>query len=95
MLVGLENIVCYVHVDDVLIHTCTWDEHLASLQEVLRRMKKANLTARPSKSVIGAETVNFAGNRVGRRMIEPQEVDVKKVKDSPRPKTKEVRSFLG
>ena len=91
MLSGMENVTCYV--DDILVHTHTWEEHTATLREVLQQ---ANLTARPSKCVIGAETMDFVGHRVGKGMIEPQEVNVRKVKDAPRPVTKkEVRSFLG
>ena len=38
--------------DDILIALETWEEHLATLKEILTRLKKANLTARPRKCQI-------------------------------------------
>ena len=59
LLEGMENVEHVI--DDILIHNVTWEEHLETLQELLRRMSAANLTARPSKTVIGAHVIDFAG----------------------------------
>ena len=62
LLEGMENV---EHVDDILIHNITWEEHLGTLQELLRRMSGAGLTARLSKTVISAHVIDFASYRVG------------------------------
>ena len=93
LLAGLENVDSYI--DDILIHTRTWEEHLQALRELFN-MLKWGITARPSKCVIGEEAVNFIGHKIGRGALGLQDENVKKVRDAPRPKTKkEVKSFLG
>ena len=39
-------------VDDILVHTETWSDHLKVLCQLLERLKNAKLTARPTKCVI-------------------------------------------
>ncbi|KAL8570939.1 hypothetical protein ACOMHN_023611 [Nucella lapillus] len=45
---GVENFM-----DDILIASETWEEHMSQLAEVLLRLRRANLTARPTKCQIG------------------------------------------
>ena len=94
LLEGMKHVDSYV--DDILIHTQTWEEHVETLRELVRRLKLAGLTARPSKCVIGAKTVQFLGHHVGDGMLGLDGDNLDKIKEAPRPKTKkELRSFLG
>ena len=93
---GMSGVDSYV--DDILVYTKTWEEHVKVLKELFSRMKSANFTARPSKCVLGTTKVNFVGHVLEgmQSSMSPQEVNIDKVKNAPRPKTKkEVRSFLG
>ena len=45
LLGDLENMDNYI--DDILMHTVTWEEHLEKLNEVLIRLRHANLTMKP------------------------------------------------
>ena len=66
------------------------------LEELLKRLKAANLVARPTKCELGATQVDFLGHRLGPGTVGLQDCNVEKVKDAPRPTTKkEIRSFLG
>nr|XP_006817457.1 PREDICTED: uncharacterized protein LOC102803652 [Saccoglossus kowalevskii] len=40
-------------VDDICVYNHTWDNHLKSLETVLKRLELAGLTAKPTKSFIG------------------------------------------
>ena len=40
-------------VDDMWIFTETWEDHMASLRQVLNRLRSAKLMAKPSKCMIG------------------------------------------
>ena len=40
-------------VDDMWIFTESWEDHMASLRQVLDRLRSAKLTAKPSKCMIG------------------------------------------
>ena len=94
LLEGMENVEHVVY--DILIHHVTWEEHLETLQELLRRMSAANLTARPSKTVIGAHVIDFAGYRVSHGVNSPLEEKLRKIGDAQRPRIKrEIRSFIG
>ena len=66
-------------VDDILIHNVTWEEHLGTLQELLQRTSAANLTAHPSKTVIGAHVIDFASYRVGYGVTSPLEENLQKI----------------
>eukprot|EP00112_Aurelia_sp_Birch-Aquarium-sp1_P002846 Seg1316.1 transcript_id=Seg1316.1/GoldUCD/mRNA.D3Y31 product="Retrovirus-related Pol polyprotein from transposon 17.6" pseudo=true protein_id=Seg1316.1/GoldUCD/D3Y31 len=94
LLAGLDNVDSYI--DDILIHTRTWEEHMQALRELFSRMLKWGITARPSKCVFGGEAVDFIGHQIGRGELGLHDENVKKVRDAPRPRTKkEVKSFLG
>ncbi|RUS77523.1 hypothetical protein EGW08_014707 [Elysia chlorotica] len=94
LLEGMDNVVDYI--DDLLVHTKTWEEHLQVLEELFKRLKAANLVARPTKCELGATQVDFLGHCLGRGTVGLQDCNVEKVKDAPRPTTKkEIRSFLG
>ncbi|GFO38418.1 Zinc finger protein [Plakobranchus ocellatus] len=80
LLCGMNNVVDYI--DDLLIHTETWEAHVKTLNELFKRHQEANFTVRPVKLGPGA--------------IGLQDENVEKVRNAPRPKTKrEVRAFLG
>ena len=59
ILAGMNNVDSYI--DDLIIHTNDWQAHLQVLGELLRRLRKAGLTVKPSKCVFGAESVEFSG----------------------------------
>ena len=90
-LVGVDN-----YVDDLIVYSSTWDEHISTVKELIKRMQQANLTARPSKCLFGSSGVEFVGHVLHQGSVSPQEQNIDKIKAAPRPKTKkEVRSFLG
>ena len=95
LLYGMHNVDSIV--DDILVHTTTLSEHVCLLKDLFQRLQRANLTARPSKCVIGSNTIDFVGHQIGQSVIVGlHEGNVTKIRDAPRPRTKkEIRSFLG
>ena len=85
-----------VFVDDILVHSQTWQEHIRLLEEVLVRLRKAGLTARPSKTQIGNCEVEFLGHAIKEGIVRPQDTKIEALKNCERPTTKtQVKSFLG
>ena len=83
-------------IDDILVATETWEEHLEIIKSLLNRLRETGLTARPSKCLIGYEKLKFLGHMVERHHLMPDEDKVDKLKHAPRPTNKTgVRSFLG
>ena len=94
ILAGMSNVDSYI--DDLIICTNDWQAHLQVLEKLLRRLRKAGLTAKPSKCVFGAESVKFLGHYIGRDWIRVNEENLQKIRTARRPTTKQdVRSFLG
>ena len=74
LLEGMDNVVDYI--DGLLVHTKTWEEHLQVLEELFKRLKAANLVARPTKCALGATQVDFLGHRLGRGKVGLQDCNV-------------------
>ena len=84
------------YVDDILIHTRTWEEHIHTLAAVIQRIQEAGLTVRPSKCKIGYSEMEFTGQIIGGGTVSTETDKVNQIKSATRPRTKkQVRSFLG
>ena len=96
ILLGLERKSCYVYLDDILVFSETWQEHLTHLQEVFDRLRQAGLTLKPTKCSFLRESVPFLGHVVSQNGISPGPDKTQKVKDFPVPTdVSKVRQFLG
>ena len=72
----------------------TWKEHRRQLKEILSRLRKAGLTHRAEKCLIGASTCTFLGYEVDKGKISPREAKIAAVKQFAKPKTKkDTRAF--
>ncbi len=84
------------YLDDVIIHSNSWQEHLRHLKQTLEKIKKAGLTLNVGKCEWAKQEANYLGYHLGNGQLRPQVNKVDAICQSPRPKTKkEVRSFLG
>ena len=84
------------YVDDVLLHTVTWEQQLCAMHDFFVRVCNAGLTLKPSKCHIGYDAVPYLGHKVGTGHLEPKAELVEKIAKVQRPKTKsELRSFMG
>jgi hypothetical protein len=84
------------YLDDVLGHTTTWNEQLVILEDFFERVRRANLTLRPSKCQVVYTKVEFLGHTLTGDTIEPRHAAIEKILDMPRPTTKkQVRALLG
>ncbi|XP_063971781.1 uncharacterized protein LOC135159725 [Lytechinus pictus] len=94
LLNGLDGAVNYI--DDILIYSTTWEQHVATLNELLSRLRAAKLTARPSKCFVGQSSVEFLGHVINKGTVSPRPEKLKAIQEISRPQTKrELRSFLG
>ena len=91
---SFDRILAYM--DDVVIFSRTWVEHLRELNAVFKKLVEAGITLKASKCVIGSRSVDFLGYRLSENGIEPQERLVEAIRNFARPETrKAVKSFLG
>ena len=94
VLTGLDHVHNYI--DDILIHTQDWHEHLTILKRLLTRLREVKLTVKPSKCSIAYTNVEFLGHKIGNGELRPMQDKLEKIKSAPRPENKkQMRSFLG
>lgn len=87
---------CMVYIDDIIIFSTTFNQHLARLEMVLERLKKANIKLNPSKCHFLQDSIIYLGHRVSGKGIQPDEAKIKCVREMKPPKTaKELKRFLG
>lgn len=85
-----------VYVDDILIFSRNFQEHLSHLDQVLSRLRKANLKLKPSKCSFAVREVKYLGHIISPEGIKADPDKFSAVDTFPVPKCpKHVRSFLG
>ena len=92
---GIQNYAA-AYLDDLVVFSSTWEDHLKQLQEILSRLRQAGLTAKPSKCQFGMRTCTYLGHVVGNGLIKPEVSKIQAVQSFAVPQSKrQVRAFLG
>ena len=96
VLAGLEWRSCFVYLDDILIASRTFDEHLKHIKEVLERLRTAGLRLKPKKCLFLREEVPYLGHVISASGIKPDPSKTAEVKAFPVPcDVTAVRQFIG
>lgn len=96
VLAGLEYECCFVYLDDILVASRTFNEHLSHLREVFTRIQAAHLRLKPKKCQLLRERVLFLGHVVSATGIEPDPQKTEKIRSFPTPTdVTSLRRFLG
>ena len=96
VLAGLHWETCLFYLDDIIVFSSTWEEHLARLREVFERLRHAKLKLGATKCTFAAKEVSYLGHRVTEESLLPDPSLLAAIRDILPPKTAtEVRSFLG
>lgn len=96
VLAGLIYKSCAVYLNDIVIASPTFEQHLADLEEVLARLKSAGLSLKLSKCQFCLSELTFLGYRVTPSGVHPDPDKVKAVTEFKVPTSvKHVRQFLG
>ena len=87
---------CLVYLDDILIFSKSFEEHVTGLTKVLQKLREAGLKAKPAKCQFGRRSVNYLGHVVSADGLAPEDEKIRAVTAFPVPKSVEqVRSFVG
>ena len=93
---GLHLDICYIYLDDLIIFSKTFEEHLERLEKIFKRLREINLKLSPKKCEFFKRKVKYVGNIVSEHGIEPDPDKIDKVQNWPTPTNPdEVRRFLG
>ncbi|TIB06886.1 hypothetical protein E3P89_04152 [Wallemia ichthyophaga] len=85
-----------VYIDDILIFSKTYEEHLKHLDAVLMKLKKNGLYGKLSKCEFAMKQVEFLGYVIDQHGVQPRDDKVKVVLQWPKLNSvPEIQSFMG
>ena len=89
---------CEAYIDDVIIYSDNWSDHLEQIRTFFKRIRDANLTINLPKSEFGQAQVSFLGHVVGQGSVIPITAKVEAIAKCPIPTNKKelyIMRFLG
>ena len=94
VLANQEGAIC--HMDDILIHGRTQQEHDARLRAALNLIEGAGLTLNPNKCEFGKDKIVFLGHVITKEGLSPDPIKTRAILEMDHPTTvSELRRFLG
>lgn len=87
---------CINYIDDILIFSKTWEEHIKHIEELLDIMNKEGFKIKLSKCKFASKSVKYLGHFIQENKISPAQENLDAIKKLKRPTDKSgVRSILG
>ena len=94
-LAGLAWNICLYYLDDIIIFSKTWEEHLERLRIVLTRLREANLKLGSAKCDLAKREVQFLGYKVTPEGLEPDPRLMEAIRTIGAPRTVSCAHSLG
>ena len=95
-LAGLPPDRILAYMDDIVIFTSTFDQHMKELIAVFTLLRRSNISLKASKCIFASDKVDFLGYELSSHGIQPQKRLTEAINDFPCPESKcEVHQFLG
>ena len=86
----------FIYLDDILIASRSFSEHISHITQVFKRLQEAGLRVKPSKCIFAENQIDYLGFTISAKGVCPTNKNVLAVKEFPRPTSvKEVKWFLG
>lgn len=93
---GLQNEICLVYLDDIIVFSTSLQEHMVNLEKVFSRLRESNFKIQMDKSEFLKLETAYLGHVITREGIKPNPDKIKSIQNYPIPKTsKEIKQFLG
>ena len=87
---------CLIYLDDVIIFSKNYDDHLEHVEQVLSALYEANITLKIKKCVFFSNMVNYLGHIIRPGQLEIDNAHTAALREAQHPRTvTELRSFLG
>ena len=87
---------CEGYIDDVVIYSDDWSDHIRQIKRFFQIMQEAKLTINLMKSEFGKATVKYLGHIVGQGQVRPLDAKIQTIVKYPIPTSrKELARFLG
>jgi transposase InsO family protein len=87
---------CLDYIDDIIVFSATYQEHIQNLKEVFRCLHKAGLVIKLEKCRFFQKQVQYLGHVISEHGVAPDPAKVKALQDFTRPTcVRALQSFLG
>ena len=86
---------CEGYVDDLIVYSQTWEQHIGQLRRLFEKLSQAKLTVNLVKSEFCQANVVYLGHVAGQGMVKSIKAKVEAIEKFPTPRTKkELQRFL-
>jgi transposase InsO family protein len=87
---------CLAYIDDVIIYSDSFEQHIIDVKEVCAALTKFGLKINPQKSLIAQHSLKYLGHYISKAGITADKDKVQSISNYPRPNTKrQMRRFMG
>ena len=66
LLGGMKWVFAIGHIDDIVVYSDTWVDHLSHLRQLFEALRKAKLELHPGNCAFGAQEVKYLGHLITR-----------------------------
>ena len=89
-------IFCLVYIDDIVVYSKSFEEHIVHLDKVLGAIERAGITLSPTKCHMFYDSILLLGHKVSRLGLSTHSEKVRAIAELRRPsKVSELQTFLG
>lgn len=92
----LQNVICLVYLDDIIVFSVSLQEHMVNLERVFKRLRESNFKIQMDKSEFLKLETSYLGHVISKDGIKPNPDKIAAIQKFPIPKTAtEIKRFLG
>ena len=96
VLAGISGEQCLTYLDDIIVFSATFQEHIQRLEAVFGHLKAANLKLRPEKCHFAKQQVSYLGHIISSEGIRPDPGKISAISNlAPPADVKQLKQFLG
>lgn len=96
VLKDLQNTICLVYLDDIVVFSTSLQEHMVNLEKVFQKLRDSNFKIQMDKSEFLKLETAYLGHIISKDGIKPNPDKISAIQKYPLPTTpKEIKQFLG
>lgn len=96
VLKDLQNTICLVYLDDIIVFSTSLQEHIINLEKVFQKLRESNFKIQLDKSEFLKLETAYLGHIISKDGVKPNPDKISAIQNYPLPKTStEIKRFIG